>query len=714
MAEMDVLVTIAPAIAKAIYKSIGREPFLAEIADDLYTGIADRGLEYIRLRKSARQVESLAEDITGVLLAHLQRDGSSLARQERIAVLLTIYETLCRDDIDDAHLEEAGYDPTQLESYLEGPVQRRLGLLSDGELRLFRRLLREVCGRIIRIGVQIRFFDDCPILETPEGKERILSIIAVDGLLADAESEKMASHYLKDVVAKLDGIEFFGVQEGDEKHPRRTPITSFVPPLLTRRAALPVVRERPSAATNGEQEAISMECLLESAWRMVIVGGAGSGKTSLMRWLAVRASRRDMPRSLRRLNEAVPFFVRLRSSTEHGLPGPDQAAAMIAEAISGALPEHLIQRYLESGRALLLLDGLDEFPPARRDALLERLRQLVSAFPLVRWVITSRPTALAPENWPEWRAWTAAEGFQTAEIRPLADQQVRSLIENWHRAFEKTLDDPTDRQVLRRIEGSLVELLQSRPALRRLAGNPLMCAMICALHHERGDRIPMERSKLYEGCTMSLLDRHDIEQHNRPEIDLGEISMDARVHLLECFADWMMRNGLSEATILQADRRFTELVKGLTTTRAINGTTVRISFVEAGALLRETLSGRIEFIHRTFQEYLAARHIAREEKIDQILEHAEDDQWWGTIVFTANMLDVDKRNLLLGKLLERAKPPRRLFRRPEPSEYDRRLVNLASAVVESGVEVDPAVQEILEAATGPVASAVAGVTATMA
>ena len=52
-------------------------------------------------------------------------------------------------------------------------------------------------------------------------------------------------------------------------------------------------------------------------------------------------------------------------------------------------------------------------------------------------------------------------------------------------------------------------MLQKRIPLRWLAASPLLCAMMCALHHERGQSLPTNRLTLYEECVKMLLGERD-------------------------------------------------------------------------------------------------------------------------------------------------------------------------------------------------------------
>jgi predicted NACHT family NTPase len=51
--------------------------------------------------------------------------------------------------------------------------------------------------------------------------------------------------------------------------------------------------------------------------------------------------------------------------------------------------------------------------------------------------------------------------------------------------------------------------------------------------------------------------------------------------------------------------------------------------MERSGLLREPAAGRVDFVHRTFQEYLAAKAAVDNDEIGQLVANAHDDQWLG-------------------------------------------------------------------------------------
>lgn len=82
-----------------------------------------------------------------------------------------------------------------------------------------------------------------------------------------------------------------------------------------------------------------------------------------------------------------------------------------------------------------------------------------------------------------------------------------------------------------------------------------------------------------------------------------------------------------------------------------------ITLLERSGLLREPETDRIDFIHRTFQEYLAAQAALNHDDVGLLVDHAADDQWHQTIVLAVGLSTPTQRNTLISSLLD---PPRRL------------------------------------------------------
>src|SRR5262249_21327022 len=169
------------------------------------------------------------------------------------------------------------------------------------------------------------------------------------------------------------------------------------PPGTDRLAWLPT-RELPGVARRDQEGAMRVENALAGSSRMLIRGAAGSGKTTLLQWLAVTAARGGFQSELQGWNSHVPFLVRLREYAEDPLPAPEALVAGVTPMAAGLMPPAWAHRVLDSGRALLLVDGVDEVPEPRRAKVRDWLRRLLRSYPSARVVVTSRPAA-AGRDW---------------------------------------------------------------------------------------------------------------------------------------------------------------------------------------------------------------------------------------------------------------------------------------------------------------------------
>jgi transcriptional regulator with XRE-family HTH domain len=412
--------------------------------------------------------------------------------------------------------------------------------------------------------------------------------------------------------------------------------------------------------------------------RTLVRGLAGSGKTTLLQWLAVATARRNLSPELTHLADCLPFVLPLRTLVRRGeLPDPHQYLAAIGCPREGAQPPGWADRVLLEGRALLLIDGLDEVPQARREETRRWLRNLLAAYPDAAYLVTTRPSAV-PEG------WLADSAFTELTVRPMSSRDVAIFVTRWHTAAAAQAANTQERAHLATLEEALKDTVRSQRDLARLTTTPLLCALVCALHRDRRGHLPHGRMELYEAALSMLLHRRDRER------DIGApegltLTEHQSIQLLQRLAYWLIRNGQTELDNDTARALISDALPAMPhIAEQADPDGVLTHLVARSGLLRQPTADTIDFVHRTFQDYLGAKAAIEGRDIPLLVRHAHDDQWEDVLRMAVAHARPKERATLLHRLITRG---------DRTTKHRTRLHLLAMACLEQATELDPAVRE---------------------
>ncbi|WP_327670769.1 MULTISPECIES: NACHT domain-containing protein [unclassified Streptomyces] len=389
--------------------------------------------------------------------------------------------------------------------------------------------------------------------------------------------------------------------------------------------------------------------------RVLLRGDAGSGKTTLIQWLALTSE------------ERIPYVLPLRTLIRTArLPAP--ADFLAGTDCPHSPPDGWAERVLSDGRALVMVDGLDEVPSADRARVRDWLLALVRGYPGNRWLLTARPTAVRPD-------WLAGDGFTELVLAPMDRPRVTAFVRRWHVAAHAPEH-----------EEPLLDTLRTKPDLARLATNPLMCGLICALHRARRGYLPPRRKALYDAALQMILTERD-RQRGMGGLDGIDLETEDQIELLQRLAYSLVLAGRTE---MDEDTALTLLERALPSVPAASAqgdaaTILRHLLLRSG-VLRSPAPGIVDFAHRTFLDHLGARYAVEEGHFDVLLGHAEDTQWEDVLRMAVAHARTRERGRLLRGLLAADVP---------------RLTLLALACLQDAASVDQeAVEEVRARAAG--------------
>ncbi|MEU4682856.1 NACHT domain-containing protein [Streptomyces xinghaiensis] len=588
------------------------------------------------------------------------------ASGEHEAVVQALADSLLRlGDVDMDDVQAVALGPEKLAAALS--PRRPDGLSSDAE-RLHHQLLQVSCLHIVDFFAKRSTFVARTLVEEARRTQHLVE--AVDLLIQRlparyAEDAAFEERYRRHLVHRHGRLTIFGIDVDDDwllddaylslhtldSEAQRA--TAGLEGEHGRRAALP---QRAEQALAGRE-------------RVLLRGVAGAGKTTLVQWLAVTIAEWRPCRDLAHLFGRVPFVLPLRALTRAGRELPTPGDFLSAVGCPHTPPPGWSERILTAGRALLLVDGIDEVPEPQRDGTRRWLRDLLREFPGNACLVTGRPSAIR-ENWLE------ADGFHEMSLAPMRGEDITTFVNRWHAAAGTGQEQAE----------ALVTAIRSRQDLSRLATNPLMCGLICALHRAGRGFLPRGREELYEAGLRMLLERRDRQR----SVDDG-LRMDFRsqVVLLERLAYWLIRNGHAQ---MERDDAIAVIDQALP---AMNRDTLGTASAEEiyrrlltrSGLLREPAAGVVDFVHRTFQDYLAARAVIEHRDFPLLIRNAHLDQWEDVVRMAVAHARADERKRLLTQLVKRGDKVRK---------HRVRLHLLAMACLEHATELDPDVRREVE------------------
>lgn len=413
-----------------------------------------------------------------------------------------------------------------------------------------------------------------------------LKRIVITGIPVSDFGKSLASYRLKIIDDLSEEEDFFSKKLSSEMFVEQ----DFYDPPLS------------SQASGEESPRTNSFKMVEDHPRLFILSEPGMGKSTFLNELALRYAR-DAEKPL-------PILIKLREEL------PDIMG--IAQQI-GIYPSEdgitFIQSMLQMGKALLILDGLDEIDAQKSHEIQPFIRNFNPKYCL----ITCRLSHVSEDA-----VFKSKDRFKLVKMAKFSREQIERFADNW---FSNASD-----------VSHFINEICNHNNLTALASRPLLLALLCLTFQET-KTFSQSRAAIYKAAIETLLHKWDTRNNITRKSCLGDDERDKKVAILSEMAYENFKAN-----------RYTMDKKAL----------VYKEIASHHGILVKQNDDNYAFLHLTFQEYFAALAIAGDPEYElegnpdyqrELMQHIHDPRWREVFLLTASLLDKDNADDFFKKFL---------------------------------------------------------------
>ncbi len=357
--------------------------------------------------------------------------------------------------------------------------------------------------------------------------------------------------------------------------------------------------------------------------KLMVLGKPGSGKTTFLKYLAFQCCSGDF------LEHLVPLFITIKDLIQAGKQ-LSYLEFILQQFSYQNIPSSQIIEVVKHGRALILLDGLDEIQENAANQLIKEIREFSDQYYRNQFVITCRIAA---------REYMF-ENFTEVEVADFNAKQIQTFAIKWFQTREPDSD----------IAERFIEQLQLHPPIRELATNPLLLTLLLLEFEDSGD-FPTDRAELYRQGIATLLKKWDAKRGVLRDQLYQKLSLSRKKDLLSHIAlttferkDFFFKKKDFAQYIAEFICNLPDAQTDLEALQ-VDSESVLKSIESQHGLLVERARDIYSFSHLTFQEYFTARKIVKssdpqvlEKALQALVSHISEKSWREIFLLAVGML----------------------------------------------------------------------------
>ncbi len=365
--------------------------------------------------------------------------------------------------------------------------------------------------------------------------------------------------------------------------------------------------------------------------RYLVLGGPGSGKTTLMKGLLVSVLCKQ---TNTRLDNSIPIFVKLRNLAinQHSVK-----EAIVSSFSNYHFPQanRFVDACLAQGKMIIILDGLDEVG-VNREFVVSKIREFCEfdnqREDRNRVIVTCREQSYRS---PDLRDVIS----NIVRVEPFASGHIRQFLRGWPPAKNRAAI-------------SLYAKIQSDLIIRDICKNPLMLTILTGLYMGSDKfALPTSRTAFYQAAIEELMINRPNRRGNRQEFDWEKklaILASTCLERLESAGGQEDPEEFSAVSLGSLAR----LILGLKSDSEVQDFLYELA--EINGVIKQSRPHYYTCSHRTFQEYLAARDAMQNRSSNEVVKQfSSRDDLIEVLYYYCGMVDnIPQLNGVLKELVQ--------------------------------------------------------------
>ncbi|NJL55249.1 NACHT domain-containing protein [bacterium] len=431
-------------------------------------------------------------------------------------------------------------------------------------------------------------------------------------------------------------------------------VREALPPM---RYDLPLdVRQKSEFSKNSDFLAQPAQKVLEAvadSQRTVILGDPGSGKSSLLQYLALEWVEGQTSEIFKTSDVSrLPLLIELR---EFAITPSTNFLEFLhrGRGVDWQFDQQQLHQHLLEFPTLVMFDGLDEvFDRATQSTVIDDIIRFSQQYPNAQILVTSRIIGYNPDR-------LQHSGFRHFTIQSLDTDEIHEFIDRW---YDLSMGSDPDKV---RLKQRLKDAIVNSKAIANLADNPLLLTMMAILN--RRQELPRDRADLYDQASRVLLYHWDVD-HKRLNLPMDAIGRREKQEMLRLIAYEMQagEEGL-KGNVISAEhltRLLTDYLRdqGFSEPREKANRLIQ-QLRERNFILCYRGADTYGFMHRTFLEYFCAveivhrfekqRTLTFEQLRDEVFgQHWQDETWHEVLRLICGMIDAKFSATLIEYLMK--------------------------------------------------------------